>query len=512
MKKKMPWPCTLILIAGLVGTSGAAAQPELAEAAADGVGEYLRDWSQSPAIQEIDTRQTLYVLGDFHGNMIPVMTALQANGVIAAVPDLSKTDWLAKVKWSAGPSVLVQVGDVITKGPYQVEALRFLIELQRQAAVAGGRVVVVMGNNDARFLSNPLSSGSSDVYNAFEKIQAGLALQVSKGIDAEGIGKWLRNLPVGLRVNGFYFQHNGHTEGLSIPQLEAKLRSVILPPGGTSMKWDDPRLMDEIDDYVEEPGSNPPVYRYGSSLLQMGLPNLDTAASGIEEHPHPYWWHPLYYEPVPVTDGVPGPVATSIPDEPAGSKAILTKLTRALGVEHIVMGHEWKLQLVSVNGQETVLRPRSQLWYHCGSTVLSGCPGLLFFVDVGMNKAYKPETYSFYPPDPKKAYSFLKIASDGRRLSVSVLAENPKANPEFVLYSEVVGDLDLNGKVEGNDLTLLRKATGARRGDTLYDRRADIDNDGRVDAYDLLHWMQVYSFGTPAAPTPAPAPTWGLGR
>lgn len=510
MKKRFSWLFGAAMAATLVAPVAPAAQPEITDPGAQAAAEYLRSWSQHPAVQQLDTNEAIYVAGDIHANLIPVMTTLRAHGLIAAVPDLTKSNWLTAVKWTGGRAVLVQMGDMVTKGPWQVETLRFLRELQGQAATAEGRVICVLGNNDAKYLGIPKDSKMADVYKAFEAIQPGLALQVAAGTDAEGIGRWLRDLPLDVRINGFYFRHGGFTGGLSIPQLEATYQAVILPSGGTTMNWAAPELMDEIDNYVQEQGSTPPVYRYGQSWLQLGLPNFDTASSGIEEHPHPYWWHPLFYEPVPVTNGVPGPTGTAIPDDPDGSKAILTRFTEALGVEHIVMGHEWKLQLVDVNGVSTWIRPRSQCWYHCGSSVRTDCPALLFFTDVGMTSGYKPGSYTSYPADPKPAFSMLRIANDGQRLSVSVLSQDPGTSPAYVLYSEVMGDLDLDGKINAADLALLKKATGGIRNSTGYNRRADLNNDGRVDVYDLVDWMRLYTLGLPAKPAPAPTPTWGL--
>ena len=53
-----------------------------------------------------------------------------------------------KLRWSGGRDELVQVGDLFNRGGGAARALRLLLELQRQARRAGGRVTVLLGNHE----------------------------------------------------------------------------------------------------------------------------------------------------------------------------------------------------------------------------------------------------------------------------------------------------------------------------------------------------------------------------
>jgi len=440
-------------------------------------GEFLRDWKSSPAIAELDARETVYVLGDVHGQFGHMTVTLWKAGIVGAAPDLADPGWLDAVTWTAGRSILVQTGDLIDKGPASVPVLWFMRRLQERAAEAGGRVVVTMGNHEDDFLRDPTASGSQKTFAELEAVRPGLALEVAAGTDAEGLGAWLRSLPFGARVNGWFFCHAGNTWGETLAELEQKLETAVLPPGALRMNFGAPELVDDYNALVEMlPRRNPPAYTYGGSLINTSLPNQDTSPAQC----WPYWWHPLYLQP-PASCRI-------VPDDPAGSKAILERYARALGVAHVVQGHEWKTLVVDGN---RVLRVRARI---------SQLYGLLFFVDVGMTDTYDPT--AFDGAAPPKLDSILAIRSDSHRIVASVLSEDPAAHPEDTIYSELVGDLDQDGRLDAADLAILRNTLGARRGDARYDVRADLNGDGAVNDDDIAVWKRLTWGPQPVNPPP----------
>ena len=56
--------------------------------------------------------------------------------------------------WSGGARTLIITGDVIDKGDYSLPVLD-IITLTSEAELAGGRVVVTLGNHEAEFLADP---------------------------------------------------------------------------------------------------------------------------------------------------------------------------------------------------------------------------------------------------------------------------------------------------------------------------------------------------------------------
>lgn len=81
-------------------------------------------------------------VGDVHGELDALQEILRRAQVI----DDSN-------HWAAGMDTLVQMGDVIDRGPKSKQAYDFLGRLQREAAECGGRVVRLLGNHELALLA-----------------------------------------------------------------------------------------------------------------------------------------------------------------------------------------------------------------------------------------------------------------------------------------------------------------------------------------------------------------------
>ncbi|MFC1576426.1 tetratricopeptide repeat protein [Candidatus Omnitrophota bacterium] len=81
--------------------------------------------------------------GDMHGELDGFKENLRAAGLI------NKND-----NWAGGDAVLIQVGDVIDRGPKSREAFEFLRKLQKQAGKARGDVVRLLGNHELLLLQD----------------------------------------------------------------------------------------------------------------------------------------------------------------------------------------------------------------------------------------------------------------------------------------------------------------------------------------------------------------------
>lgn len=87
-------------------------------------------------MQRLDTYPTV-ILGDLHGNR---------DVLIKALADLGFID--ESLSWCGGTRHLVQLGDVIDRGPEPLAALDLLQRLQAEAKQAGGRVTCLLGNHE----------------------------------------------------------------------------------------------------------------------------------------------------------------------------------------------------------------------------------------------------------------------------------------------------------------------------------------------------------------------------
>ena len=76
-------------------------------------------------------------VGDVHGAYDEFTAILQSVGLIDS-----------RRMWTGGAATLVQTGDVVDRGAKQRECLDLLMDLQRQAPLAGGKVIPLIGNHE----------------------------------------------------------------------------------------------------------------------------------------------------------------------------------------------------------------------------------------------------------------------------------------------------------------------------------------------------------------------------
>jgi hypothetical protein len=271
-----------------------------------------RDWSAAPPIVEIDTPEEIYAIGDVHADYDRLVKLLVGSRIIDAAPGGS-----SKCHWMAGKSVLIFTGDMIDKGPHALMVLGLIRAIGEVAQNNGGRVVALMGNHEAEFLAEPTAKKSKD----FRAELAGTGRSPSDVAGCRGdLGQWLCSLPFAARVNDWFFSHAGNTDGRSISKLAGDLRSGVDRDGFASR---------------ELIGTN--------SLLEARL-----GTNGPGGRP----W---------IEDG-PGHDA----------RQLLTAEAAALGVRHIVEGH----QPSKVSFPDGVTRNAGELFQRYG---------LLFLIDTGMS-------------------------------------------------------------------------------------------------------------------------------
>jgi hypothetical protein len=179
-----------------------------------------RDWEAHPAILEIaGVPEDLYALGDVHGDYERLVRLLVAAKIMPGTPT-APTDG----RWSAGKATLVCTGDFIDKGDQSLDVIALFQKLQKEAAKAGGRFLVTMGNHEAAFLADPSNS---------KAVKFRAELDVKK-IDVAPIltgktelGRFLYSLPLGVRIGDWFFAHAGYIRDRTIKQLAAELREGI---------------------------------------------------------------------------------------------------------------------------------------------------------------------------------------------------------------------------------------------------------------------------------------------
>ena len=136
-------------------------------------------------------------IGDVHGDADALIKVLRLAGLI----DKSSA-------WSGGDATLVQIGDVLDRGPQEYECLALLRSLKQQAAASGGRVVTLLGNHEV------LNACGVTVY-ASEEGQEAFGESRSAAFSPGGpLAMELSTWPVACVVGDTAFVHAGLTPAL----------------------------------------------------------------------------------------------------------------------------------------------------------------------------------------------------------------------------------------------------------------------------------------------------------
>ena len=172
----------------------------------------LRPLRLDPAAPEPGTAvlplpERIAAVSDVHGNLDGLLELLRAHCVIDAHSD-----------WSFGTGHLVVAGDVFDRGTRVAASFWLLRQLEVQARAAGGAVHVLLGNHEA----GALRGDARYIHPALEKAQKDLL-----GLDQETLygpawelGRWLRSLPVLLKLGPILFAHGGPSPELAADEKD----------------------------------------------------------------------------------------------------------------------------------------------------------------------------------------------------------------------------------------------------------------------------------------------------
>lgn len=205
--------------------------------------------------------QRIVAVGDLHGDF----QAYQ--GIITAAALVDR-----RGRWAGGRTVLVQTGDIADRGPDSVKIIRHLMRLQREAVLAGGQVIVLVGNHEAMNVIGDLRYVHPGEYRAFvdrhsrqrreqayDSIKARIeaiylardsrltarqiraawtnetplgALEHRAAWHPDGeIGSWIVRNPAIALIQGNLFVHGGISRsyaGLPLAQINGRIREALI--------------------------------------------------------------------------------------------------------------------------------------------------------------------------------------------------------------------------------------------------------------------------------------------
>ncbi len=159
--------------------------------------------------------ERIVAVGDVHGDYGQFVKTLRAAGVVDR-----------KLNWSSGKTHLVQVGDVLDRGPDSRKVMDLLMKLEVQAARAGGAVHSLIGNHEEMVLR-----GDWRYVNADEKTSFGGEAGLREAMAADGrYGRWIRGHNAVVKINDVLFLHGGLSPkyaGKSLDELNRGIRDGL---------------------------------------------------------------------------------------------------------------------------------------------------------------------------------------------------------------------------------------------------------------------------------------------
>lgn len=294
----------------------------------------------------------IVAVGDLHGDYEAWRAIARAAGTIDD-----------QGRWAGGKTVLVQTGDIVDRGPDSLKIIRDLMRLEREAARAGGRVIVLVGNHEAMMVTDDLRYVHPGEFAAFTDRQSARRRDQFFAVNRVALEALYRRNDAKLTAPAIRARWLAETK---LGQLEYV---AAWSPTGELGRW----LI-----------GKPAIVRLGSSLFVHGglspayaavplddinrrvkaaLLARETAMESIINDPAgPLWYRGLAGLPV---EGAPPPVAPLLPV--AQQIDVVLKATAA---RRIVIGHTPLLSGVSVSEGGRLVRIDSG-----NSRAYNGIPG-----------------------------------------------------------------------------------------------------------------------------------------
>jgi hypothetical protein len=273
------------------------------------------------------TTQRIVAIGDLHGDHDAWQAIAKAAGLVDG-----------KGKWAGGSSTLVQMGDIVDRGPDSLHIIRDLMKLQREAPKRGGKVIVLVGNHEAMMMTRDLRYVHPGEFAAFadadSKVRRDKVYEANKPaiqaaylarvptLSPEAIkGQWAKTYPLGRIEYQLAWRPDGELGkwALANPAV-VKLGDSLFVHGGISAAF--------AQVPIEE------INRQAAAALKAE----DATPTAIINNPQgPLWYRGLIIR----NDGDDATVAPI----PAGATAPLTidqeidLVIKSFGVRRIVVAH-----------------------------------------------------------------------------------------------------------------------------------------------------------------------------
>lgn len=158
-------------------------------------------------------------------------------------------------RWTGGSAVLVQAGDIADRGPDSLKIIRHLMKLQKEAARAGGKVVVLVGNHEAMNMTGDLRYVHPGEFAAFANANSDRLRELTYGANQAAItaayrarspamaeraihDAWLAQTPLGKLEHQAAWSPRGELGRWMVANpAVAKVGDTMFVHGGISLRY-----------------------------------------------------------------------------------------------------------------------------------------------------------------------------------------------------------------------------------------------------------------------------------
>ena len=160
---------------------------------------------------------SVYVLGDTHGNFEEVVQILQNSKLIDE-----------NHQWIGRSAHLVFLGDILDRGKDALRLTWFIYELEQSAAQHGGQIHLILGNHEIMVMSNDLRYVSAKEQQVANMHQ--VSYQQLYHPTRSVLGRWLSTKPAALKIDEILFAHGGIIMGSSLKSFNDRAYDYTQTP------------------------------------------------------------------------------------------------------------------------------------------------------------------------------------------------------------------------------------------------------------------------------------------
>lgn len=151
-------------------------------------------------------------IGDLHGDYQNTLAVLKMCNLISNTTEPT---------WTGGNRTLIQIGDILDRGPFGLKILQLFQKLMKEANAAGGKVIVLLGNHEAL--------NARGLFHYVNKQE--MSMKYVNAMKSSGSAwKFITSLDTAIIIDKILYVHAGLTvkyASKGIEYVNSKMRKVL---------------------------------------------------------------------------------------------------------------------------------------------------------------------------------------------------------------------------------------------------------------------------------------------